>query len=485
MAVRIYLEESARRFETGVRELEVLGGFKLAGDGVPVRWSEAGVPGISWDGSRAQFSGAGEAQFFRGLGLLRERLAGGTAPFEQTEAPVFRGLGASFDLSRNAVMTVDALKRMLCRMALMGYNEAYLYTEDTYVLPEYPFFGYQRGRYGAEDLRALDGWAAALGIELIPCIQTLGHLERFLHWESSAPLRDTPDVLLAGDEETYRLIEAMLRRCRACYRTKKIHLGMDEAMNLGLGGYLKKNGYHESFDIMLRHVERVGALARKHGFEPMMWSDMYFRCASPNDDYYEDDIEIPQTVIDAAPADMTLVYWDYYHDDEAFYDRYIRLHQKFAAPLRFAGGMWTWLGPAVDYDVFFKKAEPALRACLGNGVTDVMITTWGDDGGETSPQAMLLGLQAWAEPARARTGGRWRASARSTKRRFWTLKAICPMPQNFCCIKTRFWACTIWISKGWALRSTTPRWRRSLPHMRRRAASGRCCTVFMSCWPAC
>ena len=35
---------------------------------------------------------------------------------------------------------------------------------------------------------------------------------------------------LAGDEETYRLIEAMLRRCRACYRTKKIHLGMDEAM---------------------------------------------------------------------------------------------------------------------------------------------------------------------------------------------------------------------------------------------------------------
>ena len=84
MAVRIYLEESARRFETGVRELEVLGGFKLAGDGVPVRWSEAGVPGISWDGSRAQLSGAGEAQFFRGLGLLRERLAGGAAPFEQT-----------------------------------------------------------------------------------------------------------------------------------------------------------------------------------------------------------------------------------------------------------------------------------------------------------------------------------------------------------------------------------------------------------------
>lgn len=82
--------------------------------------------------------------------------------------------------------------------------------------------------------------AAALGIELIPCIQTLGHLERFLHWESSAPLRDTPDVLLAGDEETYRLIEAMLRRCRACYRTKKIHLGHGRSHESGLGRVLEK-----------------------------------------------------------------------------------------------------------------------------------------------------------------------------------------------------------------------------------------------------
>ena len=46
-----------------------------------------------------------------------------------------------------------------------------------------------------------------MGLELIPCIQTLGHLERFLHWESSAELQDTPDVLLAGEEKTYCLIE--------------------------------------------------------------------------------------------------------------------------------------------------------------------------------------------------------------------------------------------------------------------------------------
>ena len=172
---------------------------------------------------------------------------------------------------------------------------------------------------------------------------------------------------------------------------------MDEAMNLGLGRYLKKNGFQSSFSIMLEHVKRVRELAHRFGFEPMMWSDMYFRCASPNNDYYEDHIEIPQWVLESAPEDVALVYWDYYHPQKEFYERYIRLHQQFRAPLCFAGGMWTWLGPAIDYDVFFRNAQPALYACLENGVQDIILTTWGDDGGETSPQAMLLGFQAYAE----------------------------------------------------------------------------------------
>ena len=61
----------------------------------------------------------------------------------------------------------------------MGYQEVYLYTEDTYDLPDYPFFGYMRGKYSPEEIRFLDEKSCSLGLELIPCIQTLGHLERF------------------------------------------------------------------------------------------------------------------------------------------------------------------------------------------------------------------------------------------------------------------------------------------------------------------
>jgi hypothetical protein len=40
--------------------------------------------------------------------------------------------------------------------------------------------------------------AAAVGVEVIPAIQALGHLEQVLHWPANAKYRDNPNVLLAG-----------------------------------------------------------------------------------------------------------------------------------------------------------------------------------------------------------------------------------------------------------------------------------------------
>ena len=62
-------------------------------------------------------------------------------------------------------MTVDHFKRWLRRLSLMGYNMAMLYTEDTYKLPDEPYFGYLRGAYTMEEIKKLDAYAAKLGIE--------------------------------------------------------------------------------------------------------------------------------------------------------------------------------------------------------------------------------------------------------------------------------------------------------------------------------
>ena len=67
------------------------------------------------------------------------------------------------DCSRNAVMKVSYAKSVIAKLALMGYNLAMLYTEDTYQLPDEPHFGFLRGAYTLEEVQELDEYADSLG----------------------------------------------------------------------------------------------------------------------------------------------------------------------------------------------------------------------------------------------------------------------------------------------------------------------------------
>ncbi|WP_443722430.1 family 20 glycosylhydrolase [Ruthenibacterium lactatiformans] len=354
----------------------------------------AGALRVRRSGRQAEVSGR-LCDIGRGLSLLAQHGAEQAFCIEQT--PCFARCGVMLDVSRNAVLKPDAVRYYLRRMAAMGLNTAMLYTEDTYEVPGEPWFGYMRGAYSHSELRALDDYAAALGIELVPCIQTLGHLERVLHWSAMEKYRDTPGVLLAESEETYALLERMIEAASAPLRSRRIHIGMDEAWGLGTGRYRSLVGDAPGHEIMARHLARVREILNRHGLHGMMWSDMYFRLASPQQAYYDLSCPVPPEVTAAAPADVDLVYWDYYNEDAAFYRAFLQRHAQFAARTVFAGGIWTWAGPAVHYEKSFAASVPALEECRRAGVDEVFLTAWGDNGAECNLLAALYGMQLYAE----------------------------------------------------------------------------------------
>ena len=82
-----------------------------------------------------------------------------------------------------------------------------LYTEDTFEVEEYPYFGHMRGKYTAAEIKELDAYALSLGIELIPCIQTLAHLNAMFKWEGEFwDVFDCDDILLCDEEKTYDIV---------------------------------------------------------------------------------------------------------------------------------------------------------------------------------------------------------------------------------------------------------------------------------------
>ncbi len=309
-----------------------------------------------------------------------------------------KNLGIMLDCSRQAVYTVDTVKKYIRLMQKMGYNTLQLYTEDTYTIDD-PYFGYLRGRYTFDELEELDAYAKEHGIELIPCVQTLAHLSGYLRWNSE--IVDCNDILLVDSEQTYAFIDKIFSACAQSFTSRRINIGMDEAHMLGLGKYLEQHGYQNRFEIINRHLLRVVEIATKYGFKPMMWSDMFFRLAN-NGEYDCKGGDIPQSVIDLVPQNLQLVYWDYYALDKSRYDNMIQAHKQFKNDIVFGGGAWSWSG-FVPHNTFSIKANQlAIQSCMENGIEDIFITNWKDDGAECSlystlPSMFVAGQMAQGE----------------------------------------------------------------------------------------
>ncbi|MEG2770554.1 MAG: hypothetical protein RR902_07015, partial [Oscillospiraceae bacterium] len=181
-----------------------------------------------------------------------------------------------------------------------------------------------------------------------------------------------------------------------CFTSRRINIGMDEAHMVGLGKYLDKNGYQPRMDVMLRHFTKVHDIATKYGFKPMLWSDMFFRLASGGD-YYAPDCEIDPKIKQVIPEDTTLLYWDYYSEDIKTYNSMLESHAKMSENTIFAGGAWKWTGFNPNNQFSMKIADLAHESCKAHNVNEVLVTAWGDNGGECSLFAILPAIQYWAE----------------------------------------------------------------------------------------
>lgn len=310
-------------------------------------------------------------------------------------------LGIMVDCSRNAVMKPEKVKELAKIISDMGYNMLQLYTEDTYEIAGEPFFGHMRGRYSQEELKDIDVYCASVGIELVPCIQVLAHLNQLKLWEPYVNLFDCHDILMVGDEKVYELIDKMFATLEKCFTSRRVNIGMDEAHFLGRGKYQDLHGYRDRVEILTEHLARVKEIADRHGFTLMMWSDMFIRLHNQGE-YYGENIKIPETTIDRVPEGVELIYWDYYSKDKNHYDHMLKTHKDFKNPIGFAGGLWTWTGYAPNQAFTLDAAEAAMRSIYEHSVDTVFMTLWGDDGKDCSYFTMLPQMYAVAQMAKGK-----------------------------------------------------------------------------------
>ena len=305
---------------------------------------------------------------------------------------MFDQFTVSIACESNGVPNIATLKRFVDYMEKLGYNGLWLVMQTLYEIEGEPYFGYMRGRFTKEEIRELDEYCQSKNIELMPAIQTLGHMGALGKYGAYADQMDNREVMLIDDERTCVLIEKMFKTLSEYFTSRKINIGMDEAFGMGLGKYLKLHGYQDPFKTITGHLKKVLAIAEKYGFECEMWSDMFLRHVLTQEFLDMPKEQVREAVKDMVPQNVTLGHWSYIKLDKEELARDLRNHFKLSDNVSFTGAALKWFGFAPDNARSFKSLEMNMATAHECGVKNYKLGLWSDWGAEASLFSILPSL---------------------------------------------------------------------------------------------
>lgn len=138
--------------------------------------------------------------------------------------------------------------------------------------------------YTEEDVETIIRNAEKNKLEVIPLIQTFGHLEMLLKHEEFIALREEPkypQVICPSHPQIYEILFQMIDQVIEKHpKSKAIHIGSDEAYYVGrcpkCRKLLESKFGNSTEKLMLEHVTKIAKYIRKkHKITVLMWNDMF------------------------------------------------------------------------------------------------------------------------------------------------------------------------------------------------------------------
>ncbi|XP_054258857.1 hexosaminidase D-like [Macrosteles quadrilineatus] len=183
---------------------------------------------------------------------------------------------------KGAPPKLSYLRQLLPLLAAQGCTALLVEYEDMF-----PYQGTlanisARNAYTQEQVLELMSWAGHLGMEVIPLVQTFGHLEFVLKLEEFRHIRELdtfPQEVCPRAPGTLGLLKEMIQQVMSLHPSAKfLHIGCDEVYHLAACPRCTHSG-KGSRDIFTEHVAQVAEFVRSMypGVIPLVWDDMLRR----------------------------------------------------------------------------------------------------------------------------------------------------------------------------------------------------------------
>lgn len=137
--------------------------------------------------------------------------------------------------------------------------------------------------YAKGDIADIMEIAEKNSLEVIPLVQTFGHMEHVLKLKEFEELREVPNypqVICPTNNKTLPLIKMMIDQIVEMHPgIDWLHIGSDEVYNLGECTRCQQYLLHQQFgknDLFLHHVKKVAQYVKEnYDIQPIMWDDEF------------------------------------------------------------------------------------------------------------------------------------------------------------------------------------------------------------------
>lgn len=167
----------------------------------------------------------------------------------------------------------------------LGFNGAVL--EYDCRVPWETFPGAGIPVYSRSQVREIAAFGQKIGLEIVPLIQTQGHLEWLLKHPHYRALREGSacNELCPLHQQSEPLIKAWINEVIDLHpHGQYLHLGSDETWNLATCPKCQEQAQKDPRGKMSVYIDHVGRLCRhtlQRGRQPIIWGDMFWREKCP------------------------------------------------------------------------------------------------------------------------------------------------------------------------------------------------------------